>query len=173
MAARVLCFGTDDCNRSLVLRQVGYEVDRCPTLLEFRALIPKRADADAVLVSEAPSRDRREVVTLTRKHSDARLVLFNTSYPGADEGEFDLIVPPLMSPEEWLRGIAALIEESRALMAKATMIREQSAQLVRHTKITRQQSTFERERSAMARAKMHRVVENIKQKPEPSDKDQR
>ena len=52
MAAKVLCFGTDDCNRSLVLREVGYEVDRCRSLIGFSALIRERADADAVLITD-------------------------------------------------------------------------------------------------------------------------
>lgn len=79
MAARVLCFGVDDCHRSLVLSQVGYEVERCRSVIEFHALICERADAEAVLVTQGPGTDRRHVVTLTRKHAHARLVLFNNA----------------------------------------------------------------------------------------------
>jgi hypothetical protein len=127
MAARVVCFGADDCNRSLVLRNVGYQVDRCPSLIEFRTLIRERADADAVLVTERPTADRRQVVTLTREHSRARLVLFDNSYDDTDEGAYDLIVPPLTPPREWLREIADLIERSQNSFAASTAIREQSA----------------------------------------------
>lgn len=118
MAARVLCFGTHDCNRSLVLRQVGYEVDRARSLLEFRALIRERADTDAVLVTERRGNVRREVVTLTREHSRARLILFDCSYDHVDAGQFDLIVPPLSAPAEWLRQVADTIEQSHSLNAK-------------------------------------------------------
>jgi len=98
MAATVVCFGQDDCNRSLVLRHVGYEVDRCLHLIDFRAVISENADADAVLVTEGPGTDRSQVVALTCEQSRARLVLFKNSYVQEDEAEFDLIIPPLMPP---------------------------------------------------------------------------
>ena len=98
IAARVLHFGTDDCNRLLVLRSVGYSVDLCPTVEEFHSLMQKRTGADAILVAGVPVRERRQVVTLTRERSHAPLVLFNTSYDYADEGKFDLVIPPSHAP---------------------------------------------------------------------------
>jgi len=126
IAARVLHFGTDDCNRLLVLRSVGYSVDLCPTVEEFHSLMQKRTGADAILVAE-PVRERRQVVTLTREHSHAPLVLFNTSYDYADEGTFDLVIPPLTRPEEWLRKIAATIEIKRLFASWQPLARQSGA----------------------------------------------
>lgn len=53
-AAKVLHFGTDDCHRLLVLRNVGYSLDLCPTVEEFHSVLQKRTDADAVLVTAGP-----------------------------------------------------------------------------------------------------------------------
>jgi hypothetical protein len=122
MAASILCFGTDYCKRSLVLRQVGYQVDRCSSLIEFRTLVDERPHTDAVVIMERLTSDRRQVVTLTREHLRARLVLFDNYYDHIDEGAFDLIVPPLMPPQEWLRMIAELIERSQNLFAASTAI---------------------------------------------------
>jgi hypothetical protein len=114
MATRVLCFGMHDCNRSLVLLQVGYDVNRCATLIEFRDFITQRPDVHAVLIAGGPTDDRRQVVALTREHSHACLVLFDNSYDRPDEGEFDLIVSPLSPTKNWLRQVADLIERSRS-----------------------------------------------------------
>jgi hypothetical protein len=171
MAARVLSFGMDDCNRSLVLRAAGYEVGRCCSLIDFRIRIRERPDAEAVLVAEEPGTNRREVVTLTREHSQARLILFDNSNVSADEAEFDLIIPPQMPPDEWLRQIASAIEQSRALNATSAMIREQSALLKKDAEIPRLKSKIERQRSATARAEAERLIRSIPQTsdPDPSD----
>jgi hypothetical protein len=170
MAARVLCFGVDDCNRSLVLRQVGYEVDRCPNLIEFRALIRERADAEAVVFTQGPGSDRRQVVTLTREHLHARLVLFNNSYARADEADFDLIIPPLTPPGEWLRQIAALIERGRGLKATATAIREESVLLRKDSEIARLHSMIEREKSATVRARAEKIISSFPLNPDSFEK---
>ena len=95
IAARMLHFGTDDCNRLLVLRSVGYSVDLCSTVEEFHSVLQKRTGADAILVTGGrPVRECRKVIMLTRERSQAPLVLFNTSYDYADEGEFDLVISP-------------------------------------------------------------------------------
>lgn len=127
IAARVLHFGTDDCNRLLVLRSVGYSVDLCPTVEEFHSLMQKRTGADAILVTGVPVGERRQVVTLTRERSHAPLVLFNTSYDYADEGKFDLVIPPLTRPEEWLRKIAATIEIKRLFASWQPLARQSGA----------------------------------------------
>jgi hypothetical protein len=127
----VLHFGTDDCNRLLVLRSVGYSVNLCPTVEEFHSLMQKRTGADAILVAGVPVRERRQVVTLTRERSHAPLVLFNTSYDYADEGKFDLVIPPLTRPEEWLRKIAATIDQAafRVLATSSSAIRRSTKRL--------------------------------------------
>jgi hypothetical protein len=87
----------------------------------------KRTGADAILVTGVPVRERRQVVTLTRERSHAPLVLFNTSYDYADEGKFDLVIPPLTRPEEWLRKIAAAIEIKRLFASSQPLARQSGA----------------------------------------------
>ncbi|MBV8113322.1 MAG: hypothetical protein JO300_01170 [Silvibacterium sp.] len=164
MTATVLHFGPDDCKRVLVLRSVGYSVDLCLSISEFRSVIQQRADADAVLVTERPGRKRQEVVTLTREYSHAGLVLFDSSYDGAVEGEFDFVVPPQMPPEDWLQKIADVIERSWALKVQSTAIREQSAQLKKDSEMVRLQSMLERQKSATARARAEGLIEDIRKK---------
>ena len=148
----MLHFGADVCNRVLVLRNVGYSVDICPSVAEFCPPLEERAETDAVVVSALPGRDRSHVVTFTCEHSSARLVLFDNSYAHTDEEQFDLIVPPLMHPEEWLRLVAALIERSRDLNRTTAVIRERSALLRKDSETLRLNSMIQRERSVSERA---------------------
>ena len=163
MAARVLHFGTDTCNRLLVLRSVGYSADTCTSVVEFHSAL-ELSDPDAVLVGSRRKVERLQVVTLTREHSRARLILFDNAYGGLDEGEFDLVIPPLMHPEEWLRKVAEAIEQSRALNARSTAIRERSAQLVKGSKTVRLASMSERERTVQERTKAQKVLDDIGRK---------
>jgi len=168
VAAKVLHFGRDDCNRLLVLRSVGYSVDVCASVTEFRPLLQK-VDTDAVVVTGGPSRERHQIVTLTREHSSARLILFDRSYSAVDEGEFDLVIPPLMDPDEWLLKIADLIERSRSLKATSTVIRERSARLIRDSKAVRLESMLQRNRSVAARAKAKKTIAHIKRSSDQPD----
>jgi hypothetical protein len=111
IAAKLLHFGADDCNRLLVLRSVGYAVELCPTVEEFHPALQKRPDADAVLFRATSERESCQAVRLAREHSNAPLVLFNTCYAYADEDQFELVIPPLTRPEEWLREIAGVIKQ--------------------------------------------------------------
>lgn len=164
MAATVLHFGADICQRLPLLNSVGYSVKVCPTLPEFRSLIRQKADAEAVLVASERSRERREVISLTRENTHARLILF-ASYSGAYQSEFDLVIEPLTPPEEWLRRVVAFIE----LNARSKSIRERSEQLLKECESVRQQSILERERAAWERAKTEILINSIKRKPDHAD----
>ena len=152
-----------------MLRSVGYFVDVCSSLREFHASIEQRTNADAVLVTAQRCMERRQIITLTRENSHAGLVLFASSYSGADEQEFDLVIPPQMRPEDWVRQIADVITKSRALNATATVIREQSALLRKDSEIARLKSRVERERSAVARAKGREDYRSNPPRSDPRD----
>jgi hypothetical protein len=146
----------------LVLNSVGYSVEACPTLPEFRSAIKQRTDADAVLVVAEPRSAHREVISLTRDNTQARLILFDRSYSSACEAEFDLVITPQTLPEDWLRLVAAVIDHSRALSAMAAAVRERSALLRKDSEIARLKSVIERERSATARAKAKGLFNRIR-----------
>jgi hypothetical protein len=124
MAARIVHFGADSCSRLLVLEHAGYDVDHCPTVLMLDSALKTGREADAVLMTEDPRASRREAISLVRSYSAAPLVLFQTVGPTFDEPEFDLVIPVLTPPREWLEKIAATIESSRALVAEARFSRE-------------------------------------------------
>ena len=169
MASTLVHYGTEYCNRLLVLRAAGYSVDACSSVREFRASLEQRAALKAVLVAARPDTERRQVVTLTRENSHAGLVLFDSTCSDGEERGFDIVIPPQTRPEDWLRKIAELIAKSRSLNAAATTIREQSALLRRDAQITRL-TMIEREKSATQRAKIQRVIDHISQKLNPSDR---
>lgn len=165
MAASVLHVGIDDCNRALVLRDNGYSVEVCPTFEEFRSTIEQRSDAEAVLVTERPGRERNEIVTLTRSWSRAPLVLFSSSYEEATE--FDLLIPPLVHPSEWLRRIATIIEQSRAFSAASQAIRDISMRSRQDSESLRHDSLIVRQRSATEQARAERFMNHFPKKPDP------
>ena len=132
---------------------------------EFPSVL-QGSDADAVVVADTVRKDRRQVITLTREHSRAALILFDNGFDGCEEGEFDLVIPPQMWPEEWLRQIALLIERSRALNATAKLIRDRSAQLIKKSEVATQASKAERARSVAERARIEKLLDNIAPKPD-------
>jgi len=111
MAPRVVHFGCDDCRRLLVLHMAGYAVDDCPSILNLRSALLDSRQADAVVFSEQDEKERREAITLARSQSSAPLILFETSNGPGDEAEFDLVIPPLTPPHEWLAKLAAAIQQ--------------------------------------------------------------
>jgi hypothetical protein len=152
MAAMVVHFGTDSCSRVLVLEHAGYDVDHCPSLVTLRSTLKVGPQPDAVVMTEDPRASRREAISLVRSHSVAPLVLFQTVGPTVDESEFDLVIPVLTPPREWLEKIAATIERSHALVAESMIARVQSAELRLESSAARQQSVLERERSVRQRS---------------------
>jgi len=111
MAARVVHFGCDVCRRLLVLHMAGYAVDDCPSILTLRSALQDTSQTAAVLFAGQDETERREAVMLARSQSSAPLVLFEMSNAPSDEADFDLVIPPLTPPHEWLAKLAATIEQ--------------------------------------------------------------
>lgn len=164
MAARIIHFGADSCSRLLVLEHAGYDVDDCPSVIKLGSALSAGRNADAVLMTEDPRASRHEAISLVRSHSSAPLVLFQTAGPTFDEPEFDLVIPVLTPPREWLEKIAATIERSRALVAESRFAREQSVVLRQESSIVRQTAVFERERSARERSRIDGLMRQHREK---------
>jgi hypothetical protein len=153
MADRILYFGRDDCNRIIVLRRAGYDIHTCPSLVTLDTALQDRPEPDAVVIpGVVPMPERHNAVTLVNSLSSAPLVLFESGYDGPDESEFDLVIPNLTPPEEWLESISQTIERSRVLHAQSISIRELSAKLTRESTAVRKWSALERRRSARLRS---------------------
>jgi hypothetical protein len=149
MAARILHFGTDECNRIILLRNAGYAIDTCPSLVTLDSALQDRLEPDAVVIpGVVPTPARHDAVTLVHSRSSAPLVLFESGKCCPDEFEFDLVIPTFTPPEEWLQTISQIVEASRALHAQSISIRERSAKLTRESTAFRQLSAFECRRSA-------------------------
>ena len=114
MVARIIYFGTDECRRLLVLRSAGFAVDECPTLAILRFALEKEDEPAAVIVAEPRRRGPTEAVSLIREHTRAPLILFQNMVQSYSESDFDLVVPVLTYPGEWMYTLCALINRSRA-----------------------------------------------------------
>jgi len=165
MAAKVLHFGTNDCRRVLVLRSAGYVVDDCPSLSEFELTLKQDIDPQAFFFSERYPVKRREAMTLARCHSHAPLVLFQSIHYSDDEPNFDLVIPPLTAPAVWLHEVAATIERTRTLRSSSAAILERSVWLRHRSKILRQTSASERERSARQLRIAEKVIIEFRKSP--------
>lgn len=121
MAARILHFGQDECNRVIVLRSAGYSVEACPSLPNLDAALRKDAEPDAVVFSERHAPARHNGLTLVRSGSSAPVILFEHTLYYPDEPEYDLVIPNLTPVQEWLDRIAAIIAQKPRSMDQGTI----------------------------------------------------
>jgi hypothetical protein len=166
MAGNIVHFGTDECRRSLILKSAGYSVDLCTSVVKLALIFKQGSGADAVIVNEIDEGKAKQVITAIRAHSSAPLILFEGPDRHPIPSEFDLIIPPLSSPEQWLQRIAATIERSRALLTQSKLVREQSSLLLSDSAALRQKSASVRERARQERA---RIDENLKRATSPHE----
>jgi hypothetical protein len=134
MSARILHLGDDECRRMSVLEEAGYAVEGYGSVLNLTSALGNGQAADLVLVSEGRREPKLEDIQLIREHSDAPILLFQSTVCGCDESAFDGVIPALTPPEVWLERVAAMIRqrahpsaEARALWGEAAALREDSA----------------------------------------------
>jgi hypothetical protein len=113
MAASVVHFGEDFCFRVSVLKSAGYVVAECDSVDGLsRALT---WNPDAVVLEEGPRALIYEAISLTRSRSTASLILFRKNIDRFIPDVFDLVIPSLTEPQQWLNDIAALIARTKHL----------------------------------------------------------
>ena len=166
MAANIVHFGIDNCCRLLVLRSAGYTVDDCPSVARLSLIFEQRDGADAVILSDGKRDETREAIEISRSCSSVPIILFESSDNDSDKSVFDLVIPLLSSPGEWLQRIAATIEQSRTLLAQSKLVREQSSLLLSDSAALRQKSALERERAKRERA---RIDESLRRAADPTE----
>lgn len=150
MATTIIHFGEDTCFRLPVLRSAGYTVEECESLDVFAGLL--NGNTDAVMLEEEPEISAPRVVTLIRARSSAPIILFrNGGIQSASDG-FDLIIPALTAPEDWLRQIADLLEQSRAVRAESMALTQTAAALRQESAAVREAAGRIRERSIAQRS---------------------
>jgi hypothetical protein len=108
-ANRIAHWGADKYYRIAVLKGAGYAVEKCNSLAQLHALLTGVWGIAAVVVSECDGDTPYDAISLTRSNSTAPLILFQSGNPHYDDAEFDLIVPGLTDPSEWLSAITGLL----------------------------------------------------------------
>jgi hypothetical protein len=172
MADRIVHFGSDACHRLLVLQDAGYAINDCRSIPELRSALEKKRQTAAVVMTGSRGTTGRTAIRLTRSCSRAPLILFPDGNNDGDKSEFDLVIPALTPPQEWLEAIASLIKRSRALCADSKSLREQSALLQQQSRIVRQDTCDERERVIREYLKNKDLLNDYSQKTKaPQEKE--
>jgi hypothetical protein len=151
MATSVVHFGEDICFRLQVLESAGYSVAECHSIELLSSAL--RQNPEAVLLEEEPQSLIEAAAFLTRSCSAASLVLFRSEVDSFTAGDFDLVVPSLTPPEEWLSEIADLLQRSRAVRAESQTLHKASLFLRQDSAAVRKAVCEERARSIRERAR--------------------
>jgi hypothetical protein len=109
------------------------------------------SEAAAIIISDDDIRLSRDAITLVRSRSHSPLVLFQSVPDHYDESQFDLVIPVLTNPRDWLQELTALVEQSRALCESSKLLHAESALLRKTSSEVREKSLTERKRAAHAR----------------------
>lgn len=159
MTATIVHFGEDQFVRLPVLRKAGYLVHKClsvPELAEFLTINPNPA---AIVVAEANASSIEKAISLARSRTSAPLILFPGTRRTYVESRFDLIIPALTPPGEWLVDLNNLVAWTVALRSEPTITDEQAARVREYCQKLRAKSRLERERSLQQRYRMDKFLE--------------
>jgi hypothetical protein len=111
MSRKLLTFGYDACHRWAVLRLAGFTVHACQSISELRERLIASRDVDAVVMVEDIVSVPQEALLYAKAYFDGPLVLFEARLQKEYRDSFDLCVPILTGPSEWLPQIEALIDK--------------------------------------------------------------
>ena len=101
------------------MRLAGFRVDECESIRDLRQQLIASTDVDAVIMVEDIVSIPPEAIIAAKSYFDGPLVLFESRCAAENERVFDLRVPNLTEPSEWLQRIEALIGNyTRARSAK-------------------------------------------------------
>ena len=126
MDVPIIHYGADDCHRVPVLKFAGYAVADCRSIAQLHAALQAIAEAGAVVMTGIGDLAPHRAVSIARCASTAPLVLFPEGASSLVEPEFDLVIPALTPPEQWLSDLAELIDRCFAIRGRSGEIRRQS-----------------------------------------------
>jgi Fe2+ transport system protein FeoA len=154
MATKLIHFGIDRCARVEVLLSAGFAVDPCDASIRRLKNALQQSALGGVVVEEygASAAEVEEAVFLSRSLTPAPLILFEDANAMFNTSPFDLVIPSLTRPSDWLREITQVIERSCQILQQTQESRGQSA-------LMREQSTAVRKASALEceRARRERI----------------
>jgi hypothetical protein len=151
--ARILQFGEDNCHRSTVLEGAGYSVEKCHSITEFGRQLRSLPSLDAVVITEQGEGATLEAIEVAKSGSSLPVILFANADDAYADSKFDLVIPVLTSPTNWLAKIAETIERSRVLRDESQRLRNQAIQLRSESAEVRWKSEMERARSRIEYSK--------------------
>jgi len=111
--ARIIHFGEDSCHRLMVLEGVGYTVERCESIQDIEFYLRSPHLPDAVVISGELQRASRVATFLSNADLPLPVILFGGTDESYSESEYDLVIPALTSPSDWLSSIEETIERFR------------------------------------------------------------
>jgi hypothetical protein len=114
MSRKLLTFGYDACHRWAVLRVAGFTLHACQSISELRERLMSSRDVDAVVMVEDIVSIPQEALLYAKAYFDGPLILFEARLQSNYKDSFDLSVPILTGPSEWLLQIESLIEKDRS-----------------------------------------------------------
>ena len=99
------------CGYRLCSAWRGFKVHECESIRELRQRRMDPANVDAVIMVEDIVSIPLEVITASKSYSHGPIILFESQYLDSDKNLFDLRVPNLTAPCDWLQQIESVINE--------------------------------------------------------------
>ncbi|KAA6462979.1 hypothetical protein DYQ86_06490 [Acidobacteria bacterium AB60] len=120
-------------------------------MAELATCLREGRTPDVVCISEEPHRAAEGALSLARAYCCAPIVLFRATEQTYLQRGWDLEIPPLTPPQEWLEQLARLLAITRVNVAASLDQREKSRVLREEAAATREQSRALRESVATLR----------------------
>jgi hypothetical protein len=114
MATHIIHFGVDLSTRVPVLESAGFQVDICSSIDSLIDILG-REQVDAVVVPQDPESNLYSVASITQSRPNTPVIVFAEAPSQLCGANFDLVIPVLTPPREWLAHIASLIAQSKNL----------------------------------------------------------
>lgn len=134
VSANVIHVGEDYWHRLQVLQTSGVSAEICRDVAELASVLRTGTDAHAVLVSESRLFDHRPIPAIVRSIKKCPVILFSLSPIVQQERDFDLVIPPLATPYEWLPKIHEITAQTMRLCAQSRARVEESRRRIRDTR---------------------------------------
>ena len=93
------------------MRFAGFRIHNCESIRDLRHQLMVSSSVDAVIMVEDIVSIPPEAIVAARSYFQGPLVLFEGRFPDAAETSFDLRIPNLTDPSEWLPRIQSAIDD--------------------------------------------------------------
>ena len=121
MATRIVHFGVDERAVLANLANCGYDVEECGTSIPKLSDVLQRNHWDAVVVEEDSVALGAEILATARSFDSIPFILFRGQANTYEHSHFDLVIPPHIPANDWLRKVEEEIDRNRAVRAKSRL----------------------------------------------------